>query len=234
MTGHPNSEAEESKIQIDTGLFVDWVSLRKSKIMIWKANLLMWTLQHDEVLHWTESELHELHAVSFFHQSLCLCVHSVFLYLWLSLSLSLSLSRMHAQTHTHTHTHKGTTEAQNQYTVCLNTEIGSQANWNLEHFFPGNTHIAYKIEALRVLPIAFCHFMKCLTFLGISWNALLHGLPVTHTYIYRERERERCQRCICVQQGVCACISVCQVFVCLCTWTQRVRHIVVCIDDLLC
>ena len=35
-----------------------------------------------------------------------------------------------------------------------------------------------------ILPIAFHHFMKCLTFLGISWNALLHRLPVTHTHIY--------------------------------------------------
>ena len=26
--------------------------------------------------------------------------------------------------------------------------------------------------------------MKCLTFLGISWNALLYGLPVTYIYIY--------------------------------------------------
>ena len=31
MIGHRNSEAEESKIQIDTGLFVDLLLLRKSK-----------------------------------------------------------------------------------------------------------------------------------------------------------------------------------------------------------
>ena len=75
------------------------------------------------------------------------------------------------------------TEAQNQYTVCLNTETGSQANWNLKHYFSGNTCNAYTIQGLRVLPIAFHHFMKFLTFLGISWNTLLHGLPVTYIYI---------------------------------------------------
>ena len=37
---------------------------------------------------------------------------------------------------------------------------------------------------MYILPIAFHHFMKCLTFLGISWNALLHRLPVTHTHTY--------------------------------------------------
>ena len=85
MIGHPNSKAEESKIQIDTGLFVDWVSLRKkSKIIIWKANLLMWTLQHDEVLHWTEYESHELHADSTFIRVYTFCV-SVYLFAPLSL-----------------------------------------------------------------------------------------------------------------------------------------------------
>ena len=42
-----------------------------------------------------------------------------------------SLCRTHARTHAHTHTHTRTrarTEAQNQHTVCLNTEIGSEAN----------------------------------------------------------------------------------------------------------
>ena len=46
---------------------------------------------------------------------------------------------------THTHTR---TEAQNQYTVCLNTEIGGQANcsgklWNLQHYFKKIRHYVY-------------------------------------------------------------------------------------------
>ena len=80
-------------------------------------------------------------------------------------SLSLTHARMHARTHAHTRTHARThaharTEAQNQYTVCLNTESGSQANCEISSSI---------FQALRVkLPIAFRHFMKCLTFLGIS------------------------------------------------------------------
>ena len=169
MIGHPNSEAEERKIQTDTGLFVDWVLLKKNKIMVWKANLLMWTLQHDEVLHWTEYESHELHADSAFI-SLYVCVFILsFLYICLGLyvcsfclfvclfaSLSLSHAHMHALTHTrthactHTHTHTHThTQAQQRHRIktqfawiqklVVRQTVKSQA------YFPGNTNIAYKI-----------------------------------------------------------------------------------------
>ena len=63
---------------------VDWVSLKQSKVMIWKANLLMSTLQHDEVLHWTEYESHELHADSAFI-SLYVCVFILSFCIWVIL-----------------------------------------------------------------------------------------------------------------------------------------------------
>ena len=46
------------------------------------------------------------------------------------------------------------TEAENQYTVCLNTEIDIQANCKISSTI---------FQAILVLPIAFRHFIKCLT-----------------------------------------------------------------------
>ena len=47
--------------------------------------------------------------------------------------------------------------------VCLNTEIGSQANCQILSTNSGITCIAYSFSPLHEMPDIFRHFMKCLT-----------------------------------------------------------------------
>ena len=62
MVGHPNSEAEEYKIQIDTGLFVLFIHLFVQDRLLWHRLLhLRWFLKH---LHLSVPHFFLLHVMN--------------------------------------------------------------------------------------------------------------------------------------------------------------------------